>query len=149
MTNPNKEESEAPRSFADFLRNAPPDAYFDVTDVGFDPPTTSAPMSLQKPVVEFYCDECDGIRFYDCTNSTVYPSYDKWVQGFMTYMCRNCKKRSKLIAVGVTVKKEGLGSQNGRAFKYGEVPTFGDPTPSKVLSIIGPDRELFLRGPQM
>jgi len=35
---------------------------------------------------------------------------------------------------------------SGRAIKFGEIPAFGPPVPSKVISLIGPDRELFLRG---
>lgn len=34
----------------------------------------------------------------------------------------------------------------GSATKFGEIPSFGPPVPSRVISLIGPDRELFLRG---
>jgi hypothetical protein len=34
----------------------------------------------------------------------------------------------------------------GTATKYGEIPPFGPPSPSKVISLVGPDRELFLKG---
>jgi hypothetical protein len=30
--------------------------------------------------------------------------------------------------------------------KYGEEPTFGPPTPARAISLIGPDREQFLKG---
>ncbi len=30
--------------------------------------------------------------------------------------------------------------------KLGEIPPFGPPTPSRVISLIGPDREIFLKG---
>lgn len=32
------------------------------------------------------------------------------------------------------------------AIKSGEMPSFGSPVPSRVVSLIGPDREIFLRG---
>jgi hypothetical protein len=34
----------------------------------------------------------------------------------------------------------------GVIYKIGELPAFGPPTPSRVISMIGPDRELFLKG---
>lgn len=34
----------------------------------------------------------------------------------------------------------------GTALKLGEVPAFGPPTPAKVISLIGPDKDLFLKG---
>src|SRR5271166_2758708 len=33
-----------------------------------------------------------------------------------------------------------------RCFKFGEHPPFGPPIPSRLISLIGPDRELFLKG---
>lgn len=35
---------------------------------------------------------------------------------------------------------------SGQANKLGEEPPFGPPIPSRVISLIGPDRELFIRG---
>lgn len=32
------------------------------------------------------------------------------------------------------------------AVKYGEIPTFGLPTPSRAITLIGPDKDLFLLG---
>jgi len=32
------------------------------------------------------------------------------------------------------------------AYKFGEYPPFGPPTPSRVIELIGPDREIFLQG---
>jgi hypothetical protein len=34
----------------------------------------------------------------------------------------------------------------GSAFKFGEFPAFGPPTPSRVISLIGPQKDLFLKG---
>jgi hypothetical protein len=33
-----------------------------------------------------------------------------------------------------------------RCYKFGENPPYGPPTPSRLISLIGPDRELFLKG---
>lgn len=37
-------------------------------------------------------------------------------------------------------------NRSGSAVKFGELPTFGPHTPSRVISLIGPDRDLFLKG---
>jgi hypothetical protein len=36
--------------------------------------------------------------------------------------------------------------KNGRAIKFGEIPPFGPPTPARLISLIGPQKELFLKG---
>ena len=60
----------------------------------------------------------------------------------MTYVCRNCGKSLKTYAL-LLFQKTLLG---GLAQKIGEVPAFGPPTPARVISLVGPDRDLFLRG---
>ena len=36
--------------------------------------------------------------------------------------------------------------EGGIAYKLGELPPFGPPTPSRLIKLIGPDREIFLKG---
>jgi hypothetical protein len=43
-------------------------------------------------------------------------------------------------------KRDHTGSKAGEATKFGELPAFGPVTPARVISLIGPDRDLFLRG---
>ncbi len=40
----------------------------------------------------------------------------------------------------------GVLSERGVCYKLGEHPTFGPILPSKLIALIGPDRELFLKG---
>jgi hypothetical protein len=37
---------------------------------------------------------------------------------------------------------------SGRCYKFGEIPSYGPPTPSRLIKLIGPDRETFLKGRQ-
>jgi hypothetical protein len=37
-------------------------------------------------------------------------------------------------------------SQNIFPYKIGELPIYGPPTPARLISLIGPDREIFLKG---
>jgi len=52
-----------------------------------------------------------------------------------------CEVRTFAVAV-----KQNVGSSSGWATKLGETPPFGPHTPSRVISLIGPDREIFLKG---
>jgi hypothetical protein len=40
----------------------------------------------------------------------------------------------------------GDNGTDGKAYKIGEFPSFGPPTPARLTSLIGPDRELFIKG---
>ena len=62
---------------------------------------------------------------------------------YLTYTCRNCQKTSKTFAIVVASSSPG---QSSTVIKVGEVPPFGPPTPGRVISLIGPDREFFLKG---
>jgi hypothetical protein len=48
----------------------------------------------------------------------------------------------------IAAKGEAGESSSGKCFKFGESPTFGPPTPSRLITLIGPDRETFLKGRQ-
>lgn len=62
---------------------------------------------------------------------------------FIHYECRNCQHTTKIYSVFAYTDGKGTG---GSAVKFGEIPTFGPHVPSRVISLIGPDRDLFLKG---
>jgi hypothetical protein len=96
-----------------------------------------------KPDVKLHCEVCDGPRFFECTDGTIYLDGDKWKFDFLDYRCRNCRKQLKTYAVAL---KQKPNSTSGYGCKLGETPPFGPPTPARVITLIGPDRELFLKG---
>jgi len=61
--------------------------------------------------------------------------------GFIVYKCKNCEKFIKTFALCI-IYREGMWA----VLKYGEFPPYGNPTPSRVIKLIGPDKELFLLG---
>jgi hypothetical protein len=61
---------------------------------------------------------------------------------FLVYICSNCRKSLKTFAL--SVKRHD--AQSGVAQKYGENPSYGPPTPSRLIKIIGEDRDIFLKG---
>jgi len=63
---------------------------------------------------------------------------------FLAYHCKHCGKSQKVFAIFLNPINVGNGECD--AFKFGEFPPFGPPLPSRVLRLIQPDYELFLRG---
>lgn len=99
---------------------------------------------LDLPLIELHCatESCKGIRFFE--SSDVYHlERGKVAQHFVTYVCRNCKRQSKIYALRSLLNDEGA---NGEMFKFGEIPAFGPPTPARVISILGSEREYYLKG---
>jgi hypothetical protein len=102
--------------------------------------------SLRTPDVRLYCDNeaCKRAQFFQCKSSSIPLKPDLWHQIFLDYRCRNCLKSFKAFAV--RVKCSGKGERNGEAMKFGEWPPFGPHVPSRVITLIRGDRELFLAG---
>jgi hypothetical protein len=99
---------------------------------------------LATPDIQVHCDSdtCKGTRFFDCTNGKYTQPGRGWTQTFLDYSCRNCKRQRKLFALLFRV----AGENQGVAYKLGEIPAFGPPIPARVITMVGPERELFIRG---
>lgn len=63
--------------------------------------------------------------------------------GLLKYRCRNCEKSFKVYAILASLESD---KTTGKLFKFGEVPPFGPPTPARVISLIGPEKDYFLKG---
>ena len=68
----------------------------------------------------------------------------RYILVYLTYRCKHCEKSTKLYAIRGSSPSKDAGS--GIALKLGEYPPFGERTPAKVITMIGPDRDLFLNG---
>jgi len=62
---------------------------------------------------------------------------------FLFYICRNCGRSQRTYAISARLSVDKTSS---RIHKLGEVPPFGPPTPARLITLIGGDRELFLKG---
>ncbi len=129
------------KPFSEFLSETPPEVSVDVADLAVHN-SSNRIWYIGKPSLLLHCEECSGPRWFDCKESTVYPEEDTWKDGILRYVCRNCEKRLKKYALSTRLSRDG----SGVVFKYGEIPQFGDPLPSRVFTLIGPDKELFLQG---
>jgi hypothetical protein len=141
--------ADAPESkgveLAEFLTSVPPDVITEITKLCYQHHQIgSIPRWVSyTPDITLHCEVCEGSRSFECTDGTIYLDGDKWKFDFLHFRCRNCRKQQKIYAVAV---KQKAGDAVGIAVKFGESPTFGPHTPPRVISLIGPDRELFLKG---
>jgi hypothetical protein len=132
-------------SLVTFLETTPPDS-----EERVDPLAASdyqGHLVLDPADIRLYCDseECEGkgkLRFVK-SSSADYLTRKEIKQLFMTYLCRNCRKTNKTFALVAVL--DGAGT-SGAALKVGEIPPFGPEVPARVITLIGPDRELFLKG---
>lgn len=138
-------------SFSDFLESNPPGNFLKIENLAEKRTATSNIRVsyfyiLNQPELQLHCDNehCGGTRFFRCENITESRvNSSAFTNTFLTYKCDNCKKSYKEYAIVVKLFKDSI---SGEVFKFGEYPTFGPPIPSKVISLIGPDREAFLKG---
>ncbi len=135
-------EAKTRKAWTEFLESTPPSVDEPVSDVCRD---AGGHWLVSTPDIQLQCSHtrCGGLRTFQ-SSSQVYTTFEKWVSGFILYTCRNCRETTKLYAL--LVRQNGKDGVSGRAKKLGEEPSFGPSVPARVITLIGPDRDLFLRG---
>jgi len=124
-------------TLAKFLAETPPDVEVRINDVE----TYGLGGNIKLPEVLLYCAFCEGLRLFH-SGDTPELAQKVWVRKFVTYTCRNCGRRNYIYAISYIVNA----FPNGRAWKYGQLPTFGPQIPPRLLRLVQPDTELFLQG---
>lgn len=141
-------ESDQPEaiSLAEFLEDIPPNVVRVVHDLGHTYRSTVSTVRwrLSTPDLQLYCSECSGVRTFAPTGNGADIWDDRSSELFSRYVCRNCRKHTKTYSLTVRLSEDGEGA--GVAVKVGEHPRFGPPVPSRAISLVGSDRDLFLKG---
>ena len=138
-------------SLAAFLASVPPGEKRMVADLcksRHGPPELPPIFDLNTPGITLHCptNTCSGERNFNCVApDDELKSIVLKKNVFLTYVCRNCGKFYKTYAIRVEGTKT-LSSLSGSAVKFGEIPTFGHPLPSSLISMVRQDRDLFLKG---
>lgn len=125
----------------ELLEQAPPGKVALVSD--FEATDRQGTTRVRTPEITLHCSECNGDRFFAPTENGSFLGKREATDSFLNYICRNCRKCYKTFAIGATYDEQGGA---WKVFKYGEDPAFGPPTPSRAITLIGPDREQFLKG---
>ncbi|MBI5215004.1 MAG: hypothetical protein HY960_04575 [Ignavibacteriae bacterium] len=107
---------------------------------------TSMSSGLEMPLgdLQLYCssEQCNGIRSFRSETKSLYPKVKESEITFLQYSCRNCLTNKKIFAVIFTLHD----NTSATIYKMGEVPVFGDPTPTRLLSLLGSEKDYFLKG---
>ncbi len=148
------ESSTSQITFRQFLETVPPSASAPVKDVALARRASSSMGAifhlLNLPVIELHCgtDSCAGVRLFQPIKTEyslqVHPGRQDDV--FVEYQCRNCCKTKKTYALSVFCEESDKTTLSGRVHKYGELPLFGSPTPARVITLLGSERDYYLKG---
>ncbi len=132
-----------PVDFKHFLEDFPPESSAEVVDKLHRYHDNS--FAVVASPIQLHCDspDCDGVHWFDHSEGTIYADPDKWKPGALVYTCRHCKQSWKVFALYAKLKED---FKAVALYKIGEYPPFGPHTPSRVITLIGPDQDLFLKG---
>ena len=135
-------------TFAEFLESTPPSSSTEISDLVKASYYQGGLMSgvyLTRPEIQLHCsdDNCNGTRFFRCTTKGSTSVSEEFSFEYISYVCSNCRKSEKTFSLAV--KRDGIKGP-GSCYKFGELPLYGPPTPSKLIKLIGPDRDIFLKG---
>lgn len=142
-------------SIAEFLESIPPSQSRPVlAPIQFrrkQPDEGPSIFSVTFPEIQLHCsnDSCNGPRFFRADRPEAMASNKHWSHEFLTYRCGNCQKQIKVFALAIiiqTTPDRPMQAEHLHCLKFGEYPVYGPPTPPRLISLIGPDRELFLKG---
>jgi hypothetical protein len=143
-------EEQKPVDFSEFLETIPPSTLTFVSFPGevkrYGPSRYYDHHEIILPEVQLHCsnDTCNGMRFFRCKGKNATHVNQEFKFIYITYQCSNCRNTEKIFSLAIKMNSE----QNnlGQCYKFGELPVYGPPTPSRLITLIGPDRELFLKG---
>jgi hypothetical protein len=149
-----KRGSEPPSTLAEFFEKIAPGKWATVSPIATvgsslprppTPPTVAAPHTRSSllPQIRLHCSHCNGTFLFTTEARLYLNKVEGNKQFFATYRCKHC---------GITVKHYAIWAMNpddkgtGELYKFGEDPPFGPPLPSKLISLIGPEFDYFLKG---
>jgi len=136
--------SDGPVTLAEFLETQPPGSSAKVRDVAgrMQPGGT---YTFQTTDIRLHCPSrpCSGVRTFRVEKEPAAVSTG-WVLRFLTYVCRNCEESLRVYALRIRVDPTNPLLCDVR--KFGELPPYGPPVPARVITLIGPDRDLFTKG---
>lgn len=136
---------------SEFLMNWAPGNFIEVSDLmKMVDRRGSDVWVFNFPDIKIYCNNelCNGERIYRCKNFVeelfnVEDIEDENSYLLVAYVCSNCRETKKIFALAAYTEDE---RKSGKCYKFGELPNFDSLIPSKLISMIGPDKDLFIKG---
>lgn len=136
------------QTIAEFLESTPPNQLIHISDIfSIKYNSFGSYCAFRTPEIQLHCnhEQCNGIRFFRCTtkkDSSI--KIDDFEFFYVTYLCSNCQRVEKTFSLAARVEKDS--KSHGQCYKFGELPTYGPPVSPKLIKLIGPDRDDFLKG---
>jgi hypothetical protein len=144
-------------TFKEILQDLPPGEYINVPEVLYNTSRGASSgkklIAISTPSLQMHCDstQCNGVRLFEHNLFPMHYEYCE-VQGgdtsyehaYIEYLCQNCKENLKSFAIMISKMHDD--EKTADIIKVGEYPFYGPAVPSKLISLIGPDRELFIKG---
>ena len=146
-------------SLAEFLEGVPPSQTRKISDLAtkkdFGRPRGSY-FEVNTPDILIHCPHsvCNGLRVFRSLVHLPRPTVkaDNNTMFYMSYRCANCQNTTKIFSIMAKLDDEyedWLDNEKiytGECYKLGEYPVYGPPTPARLITLIGPDRDIFLKG---
>jgi hypothetical protein len=105
---------------------------------------------FRLPDIQLHCpsDACNGERFFrvDEDEDETIRGTKRWNFTYVKYKCANCQKQEKTFSLAIMIEATEREPTAAYCYKFGELPAYGPPTSSRLISLLGPGRELFLKG---
>jgi hypothetical protein len=73
-------------------------------------------------------------------------SWNAITKVYLEYVCKNCGEQMKTFAIAALIARRNGVIADGNLYKFGEQPLFGPPTPTKLTTLIGAERDYFIKG---
>ena len=158
MRDHNKQEQTqtevAYQTLSEFLQNTPPNQWRNISNLSvpqnIGPYPNSTSRAINEPDLKLHCsdDLCNGDRFFRCTGVYECPGphlrTDAYNYLYVSYQCSNCLQTTKVYSFMAILDTNG--ESQGMCYKFGELPPYGQPVPPRLIKLIGPDRDIFLKG---
>jgi hypothetical protein len=105
---------------------------------------------LILPEIQLHCssDACNGERLFRTEDESYIVRGRGWNFDYVNYWCGNCQKQTRIYALAVVVETDAEQKKpiGVRCYKFGELLPYDPPTPSRLISLLGTGRDLFLKG---
>jgi len=128
----------------EFLENVPPGRAALIDDLAVQKGSYIGDNDLVQPEITLHCenDACKGFRLFESTARHQVVS-EHVTNLFVIYRCKNCGETTKTYALGCYLNKD---RSTGILSKFGELPAFGPPTPTKVITLLGKEKDYYFKG---
>lgn len=133
----------------EFLEGTPPNRMSHISDLSEYKILRSSGYYediFRTPEIQLHCpsEACNGTRFFRCVSGAGKTLSTSYQYLYLSYRCSNCQNHIKTFSLAAKVDVEE--EPTGELYKFGELPTYGPPTPTRLIKLIGPDRDTFLKG---